>query len=83
MTRHIHVLLPTRRNVSAWVAAKLEDSHRRRTERANARAGLDWFPVAPPTPVDDYTTRHGCFGNYGCTLPRVHQGPCSPTDFDG
>lgn len=52
MTRHIHVLLPTRKNVWARVAAKLEDTHRRRTVMANARAGLDWFPVAPPIPSE-------------------------------
>jgi hypothetical protein len=79
MTRHIHIhiLLPTRKNVSAWVAAKLEASHRRRTERANARAGLDWFPVAPPIPVEP---PH-------CPLeldtPRVDWFGRPPTDFDG
>ena len=52
MTRHIHVLLPTRKNVWARVAAKLEASHARRTEMANAKAGLDWFPVAPPIPSE-------------------------------
>ena len=52
VTRHIHVLLPTRKNVWARAVAKLEDNHARRTVRANARAGLDWFPVAPPIPVE-------------------------------
>jgi hypothetical protein len=53
MTRHIHVLLPTRENVWARVVAKLEDIHARRTVMANARAGLDWFPVAPPIPSEN------------------------------
>ena len=45
----------------ARAVAKLEDNHARRTVMANARAraarldrgiGLDWFPVAPPIPVE-------------------------------
>ena len=44
------------RRLWARVVAKLEDNHARRTVMANARANavtsLDWFPVAPPIPVE-------------------------------
>jgi len=52
MTRHIHVLLPTRKNVWARVVAKLEDTHRRRTMRANAAEMKAWADISIEAAAD-------------------------------